>query len=181
MKSFFCITDTLSKALQKKDLSAIAAKKYASITVSGLKELRGDSKFAEFWTQATDKASELSIGEPTLPRRRKLPRRLDEASGSTYHDSTPESMYKWYYFEVIDTIVGEIERRFESQSFTLYAKMELLLKSAASGQEIAHEILQEVDHFVDDLELSDLHTELSLLKNVMASEEFSYTNLKTSL
>ena len=70
-------------------------------------------------------------------------------------------MYKRYYFEVIDTIVGEIERRFESQSFTLYAKM--------------------VDHFVDDLELSDLHTELSLLKNVMASEEFSYTNLKTKV
>lgn len=33
------------------------------------------------------------------------------------HDSSPEDMYKWYYFE-IDIIVAEVERRFE---FALYA------------------------------------------------------------
>ena len=128
------------------------------------------------------KATELDIGEPALPRKRKLPRRFDEASGSTHHDSTPEDMYKRYYFEVIDTIVGEVERRFESPSFTFYAKMELLLQSAAEGKEIPNTLLTEVvDHFVDDLELSDLRTELGLLKNVMASKEFTYPNLKTKV
>lgn len=87
--------------------------------------------------QIVAKATELDIGEPALPRKRKLPRRFDEASGSTHnHYSTPEDMYKRYYFEVIDTIVGEVERRFESPSFTFYAKMELLLQSAAEGKEI---------------------------------------------
>lgn len=178
----FSITDKLSKALQKKDLSAIAAKKYASITMHGLKELRDDTKFGEFWLQTTAKATELGIGEPTLPRKRKIPRRFDEASGSTYHDSTPEDMYKRYYFEIIDTIVGEVERRFESQSFTLYAKMESLLQSAAEGKEIPDTLLKEVvDHYIDDLELLDLRTELGLLKNVMASMEFTYSNLKTKV
>ena len=62
----------------------------------------------EFWLQITAKGPELDIGEPTLPRKRKLPPRFDEASSSIYHDSTPEDMYKRYYFEIIDTIVGEI-------------------------------------------------------------------------
>ena len=130
----FRITDTLSKALQKKDLSAMAAKKCASVTVSGLKDLRSDSKFSEYWAEVTGKASDLGIAEPTLPRKRKHPRRFDEASNSTYHDGTPESMYKRYYFEILDTLVGEIERRFESETFTFYTKMELLLQLLLRGK-----------------------------------------------
>ena len=181
-EKLFRITDTLSKALQKKDLSAMAAKKCASVTVSGLKDLRSDSKFSEYWAEVTGKASDLGIAEPTLPRKRKRPRRFDEASSSTYHDDTPESMYKRYYFEILDTLVGEIERRFESETFTFYTKMELLLQSAAEGKELSNAYLQEVvDHFIDDLELSELRTELSLLKNVMANVEFTYTNLKIKI
>ena len=178
----FCITDKLSKALQKKDLSAIAAKKYASVTICALKELRNDLKFGEFWLETTAKAIELGVSEPTLPRKRKTPRRFDEASGSTYHDATPEDMYKRYYFEIIDTIIGEVERRLASPSFTLYAKMEELLQLATEGKDIPNMLLNEVvDHFIDDLQLSDLRTELGLLKNVMASMEFSYSNVKTKV
>ena len=46
----------------------------------------------EYWAEVTDKASDLGIGEPTLPLKRKQPKILDEASGNTYHDNTPESM-----------------------------------------------------------------------------------------
>ena len=86
------------------------------------------------------------------------------------------------YFEIIDTIVGEVERRFESPSFTLYAKMESLLQSAAQGKDMPDTLLKEVvDHYVDDLEMVDLRTELGLLKNVMACVEFTYPNLKTKI
>ena len=58
--------------------------------------------------------------------------------------------------------------------------MELLLKSAAEGTEILHPAVEEiVDLFQDDLQLNELCTELSLLKNVMALVEFTYTTLKT--
>lgn len=181
-EQIFSITDSLSKAFQKKDLSAIVAKKGASLVIATLKELRCDSKFSEFWKEVTDKAIKLDVGEPTLPRRRKLPPRLDESNSTTFHDSTPENMYKRYYFELIDTVVGEIERRLDSPSFTLYAKMELLLKSAAEGKEVLRPAVQHVvDHFQDDLELNELCAELSLLKNVMALVEFTYTSIKEKI
>lgn len=181
-EKIFSITDTLSKAFQKKDLSAIVAKKGATVVITTLKELRCDSKFSELWMEVTGKAVELDIGEPTLPRRRKVPRKLDQTSSTAYHDNTPESMYKRYYFELIDTVVGEIERRLDSPSFTLYTKMELLLKSAAEGKEILRPAVEEIfDHFQDDFDLNDLCTELSLLKNVMALVEFTYTNLKQNI
>ena len=67
--SEFTITDALSRAFQKKDLSAILAKKGASVVVSTLKELRSDSEFCQ---EVTSKAVELDVGGPTLSRRRKL-------------------------------------------------------------------------------------------------------------
>ena len=158
------------------------AKKGASVVICTLKEMRNDSKFTEFWQEISSKATELDIGEPTLPRRRKLPKRFDKSNTTTFHDSTPETMYKRLYFELIDTVVGEVQRRLTSPSFTLYAKMELLLKSAAEGSEVLHADVKEVvDHFQDDLDLGELCTELSLLKNVMALVEFTYTNLKEKI
>ena len=169
----------LSRAFQKKDLSAIAAKKGSLVVVSTLKELRNDSEFSKFWTNVRERAIQLEVGEPILPRRRKLPKRLDESNSTTFHDATPEDMYKRYYFELIDTVMGEIERRLNSLSFTLYTRMEMLLQSAAEGKEVCREAVQEVvEHFSDDLNLDDLCTELALLKNVMALMEFTYANLK---
>ena len=46
-ENIFSVTDTLSEAFQKKDLSAIVAKKDATVVITTLKELRFDSKFSE--------------------------------------------------------------------------------------------------------------------------------------
>ena len=62
--------------------------------------------------------------------------------------------------------------------------MEELLQLATEGKDIPNNIMllnEVVDHFIDDLQLSDLRTELGLLKNVMASLEFSYSNVKTKV
>ena len=69
---------------------------------------------------------------------RRAPRRLDEATTSHF-DATPEDMYRKHCFEVLDTIIGEIQRRFESPSFTFYIKMESVLESAAAGKEVSTE------------------------------------------
>ena len=153
MRKFFLSLASLVKHYKRKTYRQLQLRNF-HLSQCALKELRNDSKFEEFWVQTTANATELGIGEPTLPRKRKVPRRFDEASGSTYHDSTPEDMYKRYYFETIDTIVGEIKRRFESPSFSLYTKMESLLQSAAEGKEVSDTLLKEVvDHFIDDLAL----------------------------
>ena len=93
----------------------------------------------------TRKASELGVEEPLLPRRRRLPVRYDETASNTYYSETAEELYRKYYFEILDTLTGEIERRFESQTFDLYCKIEDLRK-ACTGKKIPpiHDI---VKHF----------------------------------
>ena len=97
--------------------------------------LRNDSEFSKFWTNVRERAIQFEVGEPILPCRCKLPKRLDESNSTTFYDATPDDMYIRYYFELIDTVTGEIERRLNSHSFTLYTRMEMLLQSAAEGKD----------------------------------------------
>ena len=53
----------------------------------------------------------------------RAPTHLDEASGSTHHD-TPRDMYRRLYFEIVAKLKGDIERRFDSPIFSPYSKVE---------------------------------------------------------
>ena len=111
------LTDYFSKAIQAKRVFAFEAKKYVAVTVAGLKDIRSDSEFKDIWQEVNRKAAELNIDEPTLPRRRKAPKRFDQANATTHADHTPEDFYRRQYFDVVDTLTGEIEHRFQSESF----------------------------------------------------------------
>ena len=176
---FFSMTDTLSKAMQKKTMSAIEGKRLAAVTLSSLKDQRSDAHFNGVWQELLAKVMEFDCEEPVLPRKRRAPRRLDEATTSHF-DATPEDMYRKHYFEVLDTIIGEIQRRFESPSFTFYIKMESVLESAAAGKEVSTEGVEEiVQHFKDDLIKPDLLTELKMLKNISPDKiPFTYSAFK---
>lgn len=91
-------------------------------------------------------------------------------------------MYRRVYFEIADKLKGEIERRYNSPTFALYTKVELILKKAATGESIPPEVLSEVlQHFGDDLQRDELTTELGMLKNVLVGNEYTIDNMKEKL
>ena len=61
-EKFFSITDTLSRAIQKKSLCACAANKMAEVTISSLKHHRSDTCFKHFYEDTKKKASDLRSG-----------------------------------------------------------------------------------------------------------------------
>ena len=178
----FSLTDILSKAMQRKTMSAVEDKRLAAVTLSSLKDQRCDSCFSSMWKELLEKVTEFDCEEPVLPRKRRAPRRLDEATTSHF-DLTPEGMYCRLYFEVLDMITGEIQRRFESPSFTFYAKVESVLESAVTGLDISTEGVKEiVHHFKDDLIEPDLLTELKMLKNISPDRSlFTYSAFKDKI
>ena len=99
------------------------------------------------------KANQLGVGDPILPRRRREPIRYDE---------THKEFYRRQYFEIADKVVGKIERRFEAPKSVLYTKVERMFKTAAEGQHMHLDTIQEINnHFGDDVQ-EDLHTKLSI-------------------
>ena len=68
-EKFFSITDTLSKALQKKTTCATEAKMLAAVILSSLKEQRSDVYFEKIWEELVSKVDEFHCEEPVLPRK----------------------------------------------------------------------------------------------------------------
>ena len=87
-------TDNLSRTMQRTDMSVIEGQEVMHLTLSTLKSLRNDSGFDQKICASCD---ELDIQKPTLPCRRKVPRRLDDGAAPTFHD-TVEEHYRVTYF-----------------------------------------------------------------------------------
>ena len=87
-EKFLSITDTLSKAVQKKSPCASQARKMAEVTISSLKDHRSDACFKKFWDETKQKASDLGVDEPVLPRKRRAPSHFDETASNTHHHET---------------------------------------------------------------------------------------------
>ena len=56
-----------------------------------------------------------SVGaeQPSLPRKRKVPRWIDNGSGDGYFSEMVEEHYRLHYFEAVDLAVQSIKNRFE--------------------------------------------------------------------
>ena len=74
---------------------------------------RTDDRFATFWRSAVTASQGLQLGEPILPRQRKVPLRF-HGPGQHHFPSTPEDYYRRLYFETIDSLIIGLQTRFET-------------------------------------------------------------------
>ena len=76
------------------------------------------------------------VGEPTLPRKRRAPARLEVGVGASgLFSQTNEDHLRMVYCEAINLIVSAIDQRFNQESFSSYAQMETFLVKAANGDD----------------------------------------------
>ena len=77
-----------------------------------------------FWQKIIMQANELDIAKPTLPRKRKAPRRYEVGDGTGITPSSPEYHYKAIYYETLDTVIGCISDKFKQEGYQMYSKLE---------------------------------------------------------
>ena len=93
-------TDNLSKTLQNPKLSALEGQTIAK-DINALK--KDDESFKLFWELVTSLQTRLSVGDPVLPRQRKIPAHHDQTFAETAKDH-----YRIIYYECIDVLVNAI-------------------------------------------------------------------------
>ncbi len=156
------MTDNLSRTLQKSSLSASEAQQIASLTKSTLSSMRSDSSFELFFASVECLRAQHDVELPTLPRKRRMPRRFDDGDG--HHADSVEEHYRQLYFEAIDLATSSINDRFDQPGYRMYQHLETVLVHGAAGEA-----------YDDDLPpLLDLYTELdegSLRVQLTALEE----------
>ena len=113
-------TDSLSKTLQHSNLSAAEGQLLASMCVETLQNLRSDEHFDAFWDKVMNKSSYVDVDEPTLPRRRKAPKRFQIGSGEPSFPESIADMFRQHYYEALDLLINSIKDRFEQPGYRTY-------------------------------------------------------------
>ena len=170
------MTDNLSRTLQKNALSAAEAQHIASLTVATLSTMRTDEAFQAFYDLVERLRSSAGVEQPSLPRKRKVPRRIDDGACSNYFSETVEEHYRLQYFEAVDLAVTSIKDRFDQPGYAMYRNLEELILKGAAGGDLS-EPLREASGVYHELDVSQLKLQLSNLatyfreKNITASLE----------
>ena len=105
------LSDNLSKTLQSPHMTAAEGQRLANMTIATLSKCRSDKAYDLFWKKVEHSCQSLDIEELTLPRRRKLPKKLDDGSEGILFRN-PKDYYRKSYFEAIDFIISSIQERF---------------------------------------------------------------------
>ena len=170
-------TDNLSRTLQDSECTAIEGQDVAEKTVQTLKSLRNDESFGSFWKLVRSEQARLGIEDPSLPRKRRRPRIIDNyftttATNTTYNPETTEEMHRKIYYEAIDNAVQTITARFDQPDWAVYRNMQQILINALNGQLYEDELNAVHGVFGDDINKTDLNAQLENLK-LYATEPIS--------
>ena len=156
------MTDNLSRTLQKPSLSAAEAQHIASLTVTTLSQMRTDAAFMAFFGLVECLRTSAEVEQPSLPRKRRVPRRIDDGATRGHFSETVEEHYRLQYFEAIDLAVASIKDRFDQPGYAIYRNLEELLIKGAAGSDFS-EHLREVSAVYHELDASQLKLQLSNL------------------
>ena len=87
-------TDKLSETLQNPSRSALEGMIIVDLTRKILVSLRKDTKFDLVWSKAMSQQDKLGVSDPVLPRKRKVPARLDAGAGKAYLPTEHNLLYR---------------------------------------------------------------------------------------
>ena len=103
-----------------------------------------------------------------MPRKRKVPAKLQEGVSEGYQHDTPKELYRQIFYQLIDHAIESIYTRFDQPGFATYTELQEIVIKATAGEPYLH--LLEVElmtAYSDDVDFQLLQTELSMLKSLV--------------
>ena len=113
----FSATEEVSKVLQGHDLNAQDVCRSVAQAISFLTRQRSDVAFSEFYQTTLSKSKNLTD-----------PPKLSRANSIIF--TSPEIYFRQQYFQVLDLLISELERRFHQPSLSVFKDTEKLLMTA---------------------------------------------------
>ena len=160
----FVHTDNWSRSLQGTQESAAQGQTITSMTVKTLISLQSDDSFKLYWQKVSREAEELkAISKPKLPRKTRVPKRLDDGTAPRDYPPPVEDHYRSIYFQTLDVMIKCTESRFDQLGYRSYSRLESLLLKAASKKNFREDLNFVCDLYKDDFERNSLKVQLESL------------------
>lgn len=136
--------ENLNRDLQNSDLCVINSLKKVEAVADVLKISR-ELKFTTAWSKTLEDVERLDLEEPSLPRKRKIPKRFNPSNTENHHFENPEQMYRQIFFEIFDQMLKSLQEIFDSDS----SKFCKLLECFVVGQDVDSDGSKIVDKIVE--------------------------------
>lgn len=166
LSHIFSTANILSKYLQSTCISIYHAFEKVEAVQQSMLDLRTEQECDRFWKEASDICSKLGFDDPVLPRRRKVPARLEGGSiGATYTDVKHFYLVTFFY-PIIDVISARMEERFHENDLAIMEK----LLTAENFASIPDNSIYSMA-FLYNLNSDDLKAELRVFCNLVEDRE----------
>lgn len=149
--------EALNEILQATKVNFKTVIKRVELLKSSMSAMRSNEKFDVIWENAEKKSKLLDLTSPQLPRRRFVPKRLDDNSSTAHFPSSPKEKYRRIYYSAIDQIVMSITERFDSETYKKLAKMEDYATNKCQLNDIKEYLCGKDGSYDFDLERLELH------------------------
>ena len=130
---------------------------------------RKDEVFTTFYADVVNQASDLTE-EPRLPRYRFRPTRLDDGA-APHRFASPEAYHRQIYFQLLDLLVGELDRRFNQKLLEIPKSIERVLLASCIPD---HKNCTDIDvpaaikeKYSKDIDMRKLGHQLNLLTDLI--------------
>ena len=161
----FSAAEQLAINLQAKDTTVQEAVGGGKLLASHFKSLRNEAKFDQFYDQVVADSRELTA-EPSLPRKRKAPRRIDDGA-SPHEYQSPRERHHHLYFEVTELTAGEVERRFLQADIQLISEVETTLLEF-SNERMTASLPPSLQMYIsEEFDLEKLKIQLSMIPDML--------------
>lgn len=98
-----------------------------------LSKIRTDETFHQLLDETCDYIIKYEMTPLKVPRRKQLPLRLDDG-GETFHASDISDYFRPMYFELIDTILNQLEERYNVSNNSALKKYKAIENCVLEGQ-----------------------------------------------
>ena len=127
----FVAVEQLATTLQSKDMSAEICIQAVKLATQFLQRQRSSSSFEVFYEGVCNNAVGLT-DEPTLTRRRRPPKRFNDGTEG-FNPETPKEYFRHQYYEALDILIAELNRRFMRKNLMVLEEIEHLLINACNN------------------------------------------------
>ena len=128
--------ENFNKSLRGSKVTVSGMLEAAEVTIKSLQSLRCEHKFKRLFEEAEQKLHLCDLDAIPLPRKKKIPKRLDQGFASNYSHDSAEEFYRVEFFSVIDAAVLNIKEYFTSTDLTEYQDLSSVLLTGTHKPEI---------------------------------------------
>ena len=162
-------TDNLSATLQTTNLCAAGTQQTARLVVDTITRMGNEQDAASFYEMVKIRADQLLLEEPSLPRKRKVPNRVnflhDYKKSASHHHENCNDFYCAQYFAVIDSVTETIKNRFDQPDYQMYIHIEQTLLKEAVGLDVDQDINMLQTIYKDEFDYIQLKSQLLTLSS----------------